>query len=146
MEIAAHLASRAFRALLRWGPLALVPLDVYAAEQAVLRIDAGGVRFWAATAAVQMLWLSGYAASSLPEWAQWKDTNGGEVAIATRRLKIIQGMVIAGLSGNIAYFGGFYYFGIAEVGCFIAAAVAAYGGDKFLTPVLGRITGRAQQS
>lgn len=145
MELAAQSARHAFRWALRWGPLALVPLAAVAAEQAVLRMDAGGLRFWVATAAVQILWLAGYAASSLPEWAQWKDTSGGEVVIATRRLKIIQGMVIAGLAGNIAYFGGFYYAGVAEAGCFIAAAVAAYGGDKFLAPLLSRITGRTPQ-
>jgi hypothetical protein len=61
------------------------------------------------------------------------------VAIAERRLKILQGLVVALLAGNIAYYGGYYYFTLAEIACFIAAAVAAWGGDKFLTPLLQRV-------
>lgn len=132
------------RLALRWLPLALVPLAVAAAEAAVRELDASGVRFWAAFAAVQVLWLLGYAGSSLPQLAKWQDTTGGEVAIAERRLTIIQGVAVAALAGNIAYFGGYYYAGLAQVVCFIGAAAAAWGGDKFLTPILARITGRAQ--
>src|SRR6266850_8221906 len=106
----------------------------------------GSPRFWVAGLVVMVLAFSGYAASSLPEWAKWKDESGDAVAISERRLKIIQGLVIAMLAGNIAYYGGFYYLAIAEVACFIAAAVAAYGGDRFLSPLLTRVTGRAAQA
>lgn len=133
-------------AALRWLPLLLVPLAAYAGDQAVRTLDAGTWRFWAAFIAVQLLWLLGYAGSSLPEWAKWHDTTGGDIAVAERRLKIIQGMVVAMLAGNIAYYGGHYYLGVAQVACFIGAAAAAWGGDKFLTPILSRITGKAQQA
>lgn len=118
-----------------------VPLAAYAA--ASFSEQAGTARFWAAAAAVQVLSLFGYAGSALPDWAQWVDDTGGLVAIAERRLKILKGMVLAFLAGNVAYFGGYYLAGAPEIACFIAAAVAAYGGDKFLAPVLGRITGKA---
>lgn len=126
-----------------WVPPLLLPAVAYAAAQATLAVDAGTTRFWVALAAVQVLAAFGYAASSLPQWAQWVDDTGGAVAIIERRLKIVQGLVIALLAGNIAYYGGYYYFAMAEIPCFIAAAVAAYGGDKFLSPLLSRITGRA---
>lgn len=137
MRLAAHL-----RPLV----LGLIPWAAIAAEAATHELDAGSWRFWAAFGAVQILWGLGYAGSSLHEWAGWKDTSGGDVAIAERRLKIIQGMVIAALAGNIAYYGGYYYLSVAQVACFIGAAAAAWGGDKFLTPILTRITGRASQA
>lgn len=123
----------------------LWPLAVLAA-QATLGADAGTSRFWAALGAVQVLSFFGYAASSLPEWAQWVDDTGGAVAIVQRRLKIVQGLITALLAGNAAYYGGYYYVGAPEIGCFIAAAVAAWGGDKFLSPLLTRITGKAQSA
>lgn len=118
--------------------LALVPVAAYAAEQAVRNLDASEARFWAALAAVQVLSLVGYASSSLPQWAGWIDDTGGAVAVLERRLKIVQGLVIALLSGNAAYVSGYYYFGLPEIVCFGGAAGAAYGGDKFLSPVLSR--------
>jgi len=124
--------------------LAVVPLSVVA-EQLVRAFDPEAPRFWAALAAVQVLWLFGYAASSLPTWAKWPD---GALA---DRLSIVQGALVSGLAGNIAYYGGYYYAGFAEVACFIGSGVAGWGGDKFLTPVLDRInaaigalTGRQQ--
>lgn len=126
-----------------WLPALFLPALAFAAAQATLAVDAGTSRFWAALAAVQILAGFGYAGSSLPQWAQWVDDSGGPVAIAERRLKIVQGLCLAVLAGNIAYFGGYYYAGLAEIPCFIGAAVAAYGGDKFLSPLLSRITGKA---
>lgn len=123
----------------------LMPLAAYAAEQAMRALDPGAPRFWWALVAVQILSLVGYAASSLPQWAGWIDDSGGAVAVLERRLKIVQGLAIAILAGNCAYYGGFHYFGMAEVLCFGAAAVAAYGGDRFLSPLLSRLTGRVQQ-
>lgn len=122
-----------------WLLLLLLPLAAIAAEQAVRSIDASSVRFWIAGAAVQVLAVFGWSASSLPELAKWRDTTGGDVAIAERRLKILQGLAVAGLACNIAYYGGYYYLGVAEIGCFIAAAIAAWGGDKFLAPLLQRL-------
>lgn len=145
MELAAQSARRVALGALRWLPPAVLPLAAYATEQAIRILDASAPRFWWAAVAVQVLWLLGYGCSSLPEWAQWKDRTGGDVAVAERRLKIIQRMLLACLAGNVAYYGGYYYFGLAEVGCFLAAAVGAYGGDKFLGVVLSRITGRAGQ-
>ncbi len=113
--------------------LALVPLSV-AAEQLVRGFDAGAPRFWAALVAVQFLWAIGYAASSLPVWAKWPD------GALQDRLTIVQGVVVSGLAGNIAYYGGFYYIGFAEIACFIGSGLAGWGGDKFLTPLLSRLT------
>lgn len=128
-----------------WWLCMLPPLVAYAAEQAMRALDPGAARFWWALVAVQVLALVGYAASSLPQWAGWIDDSGGAVAVLERRLKIVQGLVIALLAGDCAYYGGYHYFGMAEVLCFGAAAVAAYGGDKFLSPLLSRLTGRVQQ-
>jgi hypothetical protein len=117
---------------------------VLAAEQRTRPLD-GSLHFWVAAAVVMLLSFAGYAASSLPEWAKWKDESGDPVAISERRLKIIQGLVLGMLAGNIAYYGALYYLAIAEVACFIGAVVAAYGGDRFLSPLLSRVTGRAAQ-
>lgn len=136
-----YLAAHSIRLLL----LVVVPIAAYAADAAVRELDAASWRFWAAFIAVQILWGLGYAGSSLHEWAGWKDRSGGDLAIAERRLKILQGVAVAALAGNIAYFGGYYYLNVAQVACFIGAAAAAWGGDKFLTPILARITGRAGQ-
>jgi len=121
-----------------WWLLAWVPLAAYAAELALRAFDPGSERFWAALAAVQVLSLLGYVSSSLPQWAGWIDDTGGAVAILERRLKIIQGLVVAILSGNAAYFAGYHYFAMAEILCFGASAGASYGGDKFLSPLLSR--------
>lgn len=122
-----------------WLPFLLLPAAGALAEQAVRSVDASTARFWIAFAAVQLLSVFGYSASSLPEWAKWRDITGGDVAIAERRLRILQGLMVSVLAGNIAYYGGYYYFVLAEIGCFIGAAIAAWGGDKFLTPLLGRL-------
>lgn len=106
-------------------------------------LDAGSWRFWAAFVAVQGLAGLGWCASSFPLAAGWIDTTGGPVAHLERRLKVLQGIAIAILAGNLAYYGGFYGAGWAEIYCFGAAALAAYGGDKFLTPLLSRLTGKA---
>lgn len=123
-----------------WIPALMAPAAVLA--EAMRAFDASSGRFWIALAVAQVISLLGYGASSLPQWAGWVDDTGGAVAMLERKLKIIQGLVIAFLAGNIAYFGGLYY-ALAEIPCFGAAALAAYGGDKFLTPLLSRLTGRA---
>jgi hypothetical protein len=125
--------------LVSWWLLALVPLAAFAADQAVHSIDPGAPRFWVALGAVQVLSLVGYAASSLPQWAGWIKDTGGPVAVLERRLKIVQGMVIALLAGNCAYYGGHHYWGLAEILAFGTAAMASYGGDKFLSPLMSRI-------
>jgi len=122
--------------------LALSFAVAFAAADSNARTLSGDVRFWVALIAVQVLWVAGHAASSLPQWAQWLDDSGEPVVVRERRLKIVQGAIVSGLAGNIAYYGGYYYINLAEVACFISAAIAAYGGDRFLTPILGRITGR----
>jgi len=95
--------------------------------------------------AVQGISLMAHGASSLTEWAQWKDDSGTPVELATRRLKVIQGLIISILAGNVAYYGiQFTTEKIDEVPSLILAGVAAYGGDRFLTPILQRITGRQQ--
>lgn len=112
-----------------------------AAHAAVAAFDPTTNRFWAALGAVQVLAFIGFGASSLPSLAGWIDENGSPVERLERKLNIIRGAIVACLAANICYYGGFYYMGAAEVGCFMGAAVAAYGGDKFLSPLLSRITG-----
>ena len=119
----------------------LVPA-VALATQATWSADAGTLRFWLAFGAVQACAGWGYTCSSLRQWAGWVDKTGGEVAVMERRLALFQGVAIAFLAGNIAYYGGYYYAGLSEIVCFIGAAVSAYGGDKFLSPLLSRITGK----
>lgn len=118
------------------------PIAAMAAEAAGRALD-GSSRFWVTLLAVQILTTLGYGASSLVQWAKWTD---GTLA---DRLLIVQGWWIAMLAGNVAYYGGFYYLpsvGVItnEVGCFIAAAVAGFGGDRFMAPLLLRLTGRIQ--
>lgn len=126
-----------------WGLLGLAPFAAVLAGEVQRTLEPGSGRFWFALFAVQVLVAIGHAASSLPDWARWKDTSGGEVAVAERRLKLLQGLVLAALAGNIAYFGGHHYYSLPEIPSFIAAALAAYGGDKFLSPLLSRLTGKA---
>jgi hypothetical protein len=123
--------------------LFLLPIAALAAEVAGRSLD-GSWRFWVTLVAVQMATTLGYGASSLPQWAKWRDGSLYE------RLVIVQGFWVAMLAGNIAYYGSFYYLpsmGVLtnEVGCFIGAAVAGFGGDRFLTPLLFRITGKIQE-
>lgn len=113
--------------------LALVPLVALAAEQVVRVFEPGTVRFWVTLGAVQLLWMFGYAASSLPLWAKWPD------GTVQDRLTIVQGVVVGCIAGNIAYFGGYYIGNLAEIACFIGTGLAGWGGDKFLTPLLGRV-------
>lgn len=126
---------------LGWLLVPLAPLWAIAAEQAVRGLDPGAPRFWGAMGVVQLLVLLGYGCSSLPQWAGWIDATGGPIAVLERRLRIVQGMLVGFMAGNCAYYGGFYYFGLPEVPCFVAAAVGAYGGDKFVSPLLVRLSG-----
>lgn len=92
--------------------------------------------------AVQGISLMAHGASSLTEWAQWKDDSGTPVELATRRLKVVQGLMVSIFAGNVAYYGLQVTTQTDDVPSLILAGVAAYGGDKFLTPILARITGR----
>lgn len=127
---------------LTWTAPALLIPAAACAQQAVHALDPGSWRFWAAFGAVQGLAAIGWCASSLARSAGWIDTSGGPVAQLERRLVILQGVAISVLGSNAAYYGGFYGQGWAEIYCFIAAALAAYGGDKFLSPLLSRLTGK----
>lgn len=126
---------------LGWLLVPLAPLAALAAEQAVRSLDPGAPRFWWTMGFVQALVLLGYGCSSLQQWAGWIDDTGGPVTVLERRLRIVQGMLIGLMAGNCAYYGGFYYSGLHEVACFLAAAVGAYGGDKFVSPLVMRLSG-----
>ena len=102
---------------------ALVPLAALAVDEMAHHFEPGTMRFWWTLGAVQVLWLFGYLASSLPAWAKWPD------GTVQDRLTIVQGVMVGGLSGNIAYYGGFYYAGFAEIACFIGTGLAGWGGD-----------------
>lgn len=119
----------------------LFPCIAFALEQGLRTIDPGAGRFWATMGAVQLLALLGYAGSSLAQWAKWPD------GTLLDRLTIMQGAVTSILAGNLCYYGGFYLLPIwqinlPEIGCFIATPVAGWGGDKFISPILARITGK----
>lgn len=124
-----------------WGlPALWAPAAAVLAEAAMRTLEPGTSRFWWTLGVVQVLGLFGYGCSSIPQLAGWIDPTGDVVVRLERRLKIIQGAMIALLAGNLAYYGGYYYGGVVEIGCFGAAALAAYGGDKFLSPLLQRAT------
>lgn len=125
------------------GSVLLVPAVALAADAVLAHFEPTTARFWTAWFAVQVLSAIGYGASSLPELANWVDAEGSAVDRLKRRYKIIQGCLLAVLAGNVGYFGGMYYMGVSEIGCFIATSVCAYGGDKFISPLLSRITGKA---
>lgn len=126
-----------------WGlPALWAPAAAVLAEAGVRTMNFSSAQFWWTLAAVQLLGCFGYGCSSLPQFAGWIDPTGGAVVQLERRLKIMQGVLIALLAGNLAYYGSWYY-NFAEIVCFGAAALAAYGGDKFLTPLLSRLTGKA---
>lgn len=126
---------------LGWLLVPLAPLAALAADLAVRALDPGSLRFWGAMGAVQCCALLGYGCSSLQQWAGWIDDTGGPVTVLERRLRIVQGMLISFMAGNCAYYGGYYYFALHEVACFLAAALGAYGGDKFVSPLVVRLSG-----
>jgi hypothetical protein len=53
--------------------------------------------------------------------------------------------VISIVAGNVAYEGAIFWGSLSIMVAMIVAAVAAYGGDRFLVPVLDRIVGQARQ-
>lgn len=115
-----------------WLLLFSIP-SAYAFEQTTRMMD-GGNRFWITMIAVQFLATLGYVASSLAQWAKWPD------GTLTERLEVVQGFLTSILAGNIAYYAGYYYMAWPEIACFIATAVCGWGGDKFLSPLLTRIS------
>lgn len=121
------------------APALLIPVGALA-EQAVRELDASSWRFWFAFGAVQGLAGIGWCASSLARFAGWIDPTGGPLAQFERRLVVLQGVAISVLASNAAYYGGFYGQSWPEIYCFIGAALGAYGGDKFLSPLLQRAT------
>ena len=117
------------------------PCVALAVDQSLRIMDPGTSRFWAAMLAVQVLGAVGYCGSNLAQWARWPDGS------LLDRLTIAQGAVTSLLAANFAYYGGFYLLptwqiNLPEIGCFIATPIAAWGGDKFISPILSRITGK----
>lgn len=108
----------------------------YAADGAIRSIESEWERgpFWIAFLFVQLLILIGYAASSLPQWADW--TTGEP----RRRYELVGSVFAALLAGNSTYFAGLYAIGWAQIYCFLATPFSAYAGDKFIAPVAARIT------
>src|ERR1051325_8338411 len=102
--------------------LLFAPLLAYAADQALAAFDPSTPRFWGTLAVVQALNVLGWAASSLPQLAKWIDGDTVRERLENR-LTIIQGLALSFMAGNIAYYGGRYYMALAEILCFIAAAV-----------------------
>lgn len=108
-----------------------VPLIAYAAGEVTRTLD-GSFRFWMAEVAVLTLALVGYGASSLKDWACWRD------GTTVQRLEVVQSMIVSVLAGHITYYGGYYYafsldIRIPEIGCFIGTALGGYGGAKYVT-------------
>lgn len=115
--------------------LFLIPAAAFAADRAAL--DLSSARWWAVLGFVQAITLLGYAASSLSQWAGWID---GTVLV---RLQIIQGVAVALLAGNVAYFFALHSANLPEVYALMSSGAGGYGGDKFLTPLLSRVFGKA---
>lgn len=125
-----------------------VPALSYGADNIVSRAFTVDARFWWAHFFVMVLSCAGWAGSSLPKLAGWVDG-------VRQRLEILQGLIVSLISGSFAYYGGFYLltgygYNPPEVGCFMATILAAWGGDRFLTPLLDtmmgfvrRVTGKA---
>lgn len=128
-------------ALLSVAAALAVPVVAFAASATLDTLPVND-RFWGALLAVQFITALGYLASSLPTWARWLD----DEATLEQRLSVISGALTAVLAGNVAYFGALHYMHVAEVGAFISSGVAAWGGDKFLTPILQRIVGAGRGS
>lgn len=119
----------AFRALL----LLMVPFTAYAADTAAKAMDFTSLATWITLGAVMLLTLAGYAGSSLPQWAGWVQ---GDL---TTRLQLAAGLITALLAGNFAYFLA-RHLDMPGIVCFMAATAGGWGGDKFLAPLLGRLT------
>lgn len=117
--------------------LAGIPVAALAATETARALDLGNWRWWAVLGFVQGITLIGYFASSLNQWAGWID------GTTLQRLTIIQGMIASIMAGNVAYFLGLHYAGLTEVMALMASGAGGFGGDKFLTPLLGRIFGKA---
>ena len=113
-----------------------VPPAALAAER--LLLDSATGAFWGVLGAVQALCLLGHAAASLSTWAAWRD-EGTVAEVRARRFHLAQGVAVSLLAGNATYYGGVYVgmYGIAE--SLIGASLAAWGGDRFLGPVLERV-------
>lgn len=86
----------------------------------------------------QLLAVIGYLASSLPLWAGWID------GTTLQRLTIVQGLLVAVLAGNVAFFLAVEY-GLSQILSMMAAAAGGYGGDKFLMPLLNRVVGKVDK-
>ena len=91
---------------------------------------------------VQFVSMIGYFAASLSDWAVWNDDSGTPLEQATRRLKLVQGMIVGILTGNVCFYGGTIGLSAETLTGFITAGLGAYGGDRVLTPILQRIIGK----
>jgi MFS family permease len=96
-----------------------------------LRTDA----FWWLFIAIQIAWLLGYLASSLPRWGKWLDG----VADTEYKLAIVAGVLCALLAGNIAYYLGYYELHLKRLYCIFAAIGGGFLGEKYLTPLFQRL-------
>lgn len=109
----------------------LAPVIAFATETA-LHADMSTLEFWLTLLCVQGLTMIGYGASSLALWAKWPDGS------LEQRLTIVQGMLVAGLAGNIGYYYSYYSMAFPQIGSFTLAALCSFGGDKFVSPLVTR--------
>lgn len=124
----------------QWWLLWLLPTVVLAAEQVAL--VSGVTEIILIFFGVQLVSVVGHGAASLTDWAQWGDRSGSSVDMYARRLKLVQGLLLSGLAGNAFFYGSQQMADLSEIPALLGAGVAAYGGDRFLTPILTRITGK----
>jgi hypothetical protein len=114
------------------------PLAAIATEQAAVHaLDFGSWRFWVNGAFVLVVALGGWAASSLAQLAQW--TEGWPA-----RLKVLQGLVTSVMAGVIAYALAVYA-GTPDIPSMVGAALAGWGGEKFLNPLLERFFSKSEK-
>ena len=114
------------------------PAIAYAAAAEVVprAFDVLALRWWVTHLMLLVVLLMAYLASSLPKWAKWEDGSRLD------RLTITQGVLVSMLAGFIAWLLSYYYANLHEAVCFVAAVLAAYGGDAYLLKQMERMFGR----
>lgn len=106
-------------------PLLCLAAPVFA-DQTVKLVDPQAVP-WLTWAWVGGLSFVGWFASSAPKIARWQD----EEDRLEKRLTVMQGLVVSLMAGIIAYLLALYT-GAPNLLGFIAVALAAYAGEKYL--------------
>ena len=114
------------------------PVAAWATEQTIRSIDSDLTTrpFWLAVIAIQILWIMGYCAYSLPKWAGWHD------GTSAQKLGIVSGVFSSACFGNVIYFGGLYGADLRQIYCFIGAVIGGFVGEKGLSMIADKYLNR----